>query len=516
MHLVAALRDALLERHELIGTRDHRRARVGGPRRWTGRDADRRRTIDLRRRRAAGPPRAGQIDAACIVCAGADSPGCCCTRSCVALGVAGRCARLVRPRRRSVAGLPVGLLCAYALTAAALVTAGLASRSRSGPAAAAAGWLLALLLLSAPRPEGDLVVPGDLLGYAWSLGGAGPRGRRRGRAVAGSLAYRAGGRGPMTRTCPCRASTRRAATSSPPSARVVLRLGGSRYAVDMADVAEVAPLPRVTRVPRHADLAARRGQLAGPGAARCSTSARSSRTASVPLASSARLVVVSRDDLIVGVVAEAVPGVHDGRPGVRGARPAHAAGRRGRPRHRPGRRPGRADRGARRRGRARPARPGRPPPQWVHRLPERRRPAGRGTRSAYSRTGADPMEGGESGASLSGGGPGGVLEEAQRRVGRHARRDGPGRGRWPWCWTRPAAPTSRWPPPRMWLGVGVVSAAGLAALTLFGERLRRRATTSSATATGLVVANVIWVSGLVAVDRRRSSGPTGCSWPPRC
>jgi methyl-accepting chemotaxis protein len=50
----------------------------------------------------------------------------------------------------------------------------------------------------------------------------------------------------------------------------------------------------------------------------------------------------------------------------------------------------------------------------------------------------------------------------------------------------------------MWLGVGVVSAAGLATLTLFGERLvgedhleRYR--------TGLVVANVIWVSGLVAV-----------------
>lgn len=70
-----------------------------------------------------------------------------------------------------VAGVPVGLLCAYALTAAALATAGLASRSRSGPAATAAGWLLALLLLSAPRPEGDLVVAGDLVGYAWSLGG---------------------------------------------------------------------------------------------------------------------------------------------------------------------------------------------------------------------------------------------------------------------------------------------------------------------------------------------------------
>ena len=69
-----------------------------------------------------------------------------------------------------VAGVPVGLLCAYALMAAALVTAGLATRSRSGPAATAAGWLVALLLLSAPRPEGDLVVAGDLPGYAWSLG----------------------------------------------------------------------------------------------------------------------------------------------------------------------------------------------------------------------------------------------------------------------------------------------------------------------------------------------------------
>jgi hypothetical protein len=70
-----------------------------------------------------------------------------------------------------VAGLPVGLLCAYALMAAALATAGLATRARTGPAATAAGWLLALLLLSAPRPEGDLVVAGDLPGYAWSLGG---------------------------------------------------------------------------------------------------------------------------------------------------------------------------------------------------------------------------------------------------------------------------------------------------------------------------------------------------------
>ena len=70
-----------------------------------------------------------------------------------------------------VAGVPVGLLCAYALTAVTLVMAGLATRARTGPAAVAAGWLVAVLLLSAPRPEGDLVVAADPLGYAWSLGG---------------------------------------------------------------------------------------------------------------------------------------------------------------------------------------------------------------------------------------------------------------------------------------------------------------------------------------------------------
>jgi chemotaxis signal transduction protein len=91
---------------------------------------------------------------------------------------------------------------------------------------------------------------------------------------------------------------------------VVLRLGGSRYAVDMADVAEVAPLPRVTRVPRTPTwllgVANWRGRVLPVLDLRPLFAA-----ASVPLASSARLVVVSRDDLIVGVVAEAVPGVHD-------------------------------------------------------------------------------------------------------------------------------------------------------------------------------------------------------------
>lgn len=68
-------------------------------------------------------------------------------------------------------GIPVGLLCALALSGAVFVTSGLVVRSRSGAAVAAAGWLLPVLLFSSPRPEGDLVVPGDALGYAWLFGG---------------------------------------------------------------------------------------------------------------------------------------------------------------------------------------------------------------------------------------------------------------------------------------------------------------------------------------------------------
>jgi purine-binding chemotaxis protein CheW len=92
---------------------------------------------------------------------------------------------------------------------------------------------------------------------------------------------------------------------------VVLRLGGSRYAVDMADVAEVAQLPRLTRVPRSAawlpGVANWRGRVLPVLDLRPLLG-----TPVVPLASSARVVVLARDDLVVGVLAEAVPGVHSG------------------------------------------------------------------------------------------------------------------------------------------------------------------------------------------------------------
>ncbi len=50
----------------------------------------------------------------------------------------------------------------------------------------------------------------------------------------------------------------------------------------------------------------------------------------------------------------------------------------------------------------------------------------------------------------------------------------------------------------LWLAVGLVSAGGLAALTLFGEKLVAERSLIEGYRAGLVVANVIWIAGLVA------------------
>jgi len=91
---------------------------------------------------------------------------------------------------------------------------------------------------------------------------------------------------------------------------VLMRLGSSRYAVDMTDVAEVAMIPEVTRLPGSAPwllgIANWRGRMLPVLDLRPLIDA-----PMVPLAGSARLVVVAHDDLVVGLVAEAVPGVYD-------------------------------------------------------------------------------------------------------------------------------------------------------------------------------------------------------------
>jgi hypothetical protein len=89
-------------------------------------------------------------------------------------------------------GAPAGLAAALGLSFACFVTTGLAARRRGPVALAAAAWVLVVLVLSLRRPEGDLVVPGTALGYAWLLGGT------LAAAAAVSLPYAGVGPRPVT------------------------------------------------------------------------------------------------------------------------------------------------------------------------------------------------------------------------------------------------------------------------------------------------------------------------------
>lgn len=88
----------------------------------------------------------------------------------------------------------------------------------------------------------------------------------------------------------------------------------------MADVAEVTAVPRVTRIPGSPSwlrgVANWRGRMLPVLDLRPLLD-----TAVFPLATSARLVVVGREDLAVGLVAEAVPGVYDAPVDVAGPPP---------------------------------------------------------------------------------------------------------------------------------------------------------------------------------------------------
>jgi purine-binding chemotaxis protein CheW len=89
---------------------------------------------------------------------------------------------------------------------------------------------------------------------------------------------------------------------------VVVRLGGGRYGVCAPDVAEVIPMPHLTRVPGTPSwvvgVANWRGHVLPLVDLRPLLHA-----GVVPLPSSARVVVVSVDDVEVGLVAEAVTGL---------------------------------------------------------------------------------------------------------------------------------------------------------------------------------------------------------------
>ena len=88
---------------------------------------------------------------------------------------------------------------------------------------------------------------------------------------------------------------------------VVLRLGSARYVVPMAHVAEVVHVPRTTRVPASpgwlVGLANWRGRVLPVLDLRTLLGAEA-----VPLATSARLVVLTLDEVEAGLVADQVPG----------------------------------------------------------------------------------------------------------------------------------------------------------------------------------------------------------------
>lgn len=69
-------------------------------------------------------------------------------------------------------GVPVGLVVALGMVGAVQLLAGWSLRSRFAVLAPGAGWLLLVLRLGIPRPEGDLVVAAGVAGYVFLLGGS--------------------------------------------------------------------------------------------------------------------------------------------------------------------------------------------------------------------------------------------------------------------------------------------------------------------------------------------------------
>ncbi|MBL1110081.1 hypothetical protein JK361_36900 [Streptomyces sp. 5-8] len=69
------------------------------------------------------------------------------------------------------AWFPGGLLLALAGSAGLFLGGAYATRSRSGAVAPAAGWIVAVILLTTTRPEGDFLFGAGIGSYLFLLGG---------------------------------------------------------------------------------------------------------------------------------------------------------------------------------------------------------------------------------------------------------------------------------------------------------------------------------------------------------
>jgi len=103
------------------------------------------------------------------------------------------------------------------------------------------------------------------------------------------------------------------APATGPIGGVILRFAGARYAVDMSTVAEVVPVPSMTRVPGGppwlSGVVNWRGRVLPVLDLRPLVGAPLS-----PMPTSSRLVVLAEEDVEVGVIADMVPGLLDCDP----------------------------------------------------------------------------------------------------------------------------------------------------------------------------------------------------------
>ncbi|WP_274561783.1 DUF6113 family protein [Streptomyces spiramyceticus] len=71
------------------------------------------------------------------------------------------------------AWIPGGLLLALLATTCVFYGGMYAMGTKAGVGASAAGWIVSIVLMTVSRPEGDLLIGGSLVSYAYMLGGMG-------------------------------------------------------------------------------------------------------------------------------------------------------------------------------------------------------------------------------------------------------------------------------------------------------------------------------------------------------